>query len=129
MSSGDTSMMGGGQPFAETSWGLIQQCQDGDTPEREAGLESLFRRYWGPVYLFIRRNWDCDADRAKDLTQGESDGIEKLLASTREESIIQFDLPDLDQPVSEPEAQGDPDEVLERKGEAPSIVTSDFIEP
>lgn len=66
-----TSLMGGGRPFPETSWSLIQACQqsaDADT-EQQASLERLFRLYWGPVYLHIRRHWTQDVEQAKDLTQ------------------------------------------------------------
>ncbi len=54
--------------FPDTSWGLILRCQERDEAFR-VHLDQLFRRYWGPVYAYVRRNWANDDETAKDLTQ------------------------------------------------------------
>lgn len=69
MARDETSILGGPQPFPGTSWSLIRLAQDPNAPAYRASLEILFRKYWGPVYFFIRRNWCCDVEQAKDLTQ------------------------------------------------------------
>lgn len=56
-------------PFPTTCWTVIRAGQDRDSPRYQASLETLYRRYWGPVYLHIRRHWSADVEDAKDLTQ------------------------------------------------------------
>ena len=57
------------QPFPETNWSLIHQCQDSDPENLRASLDILFRKYWSPVYFYIIRYWTRDPEQAKDLTQ------------------------------------------------------------
>ena len=53
--------------FPATSWASVLAARDGS--QRAAHLDRLFRSYWMPVFLFIRRSWNkSDAD-AGDLTQ------------------------------------------------------------
>ncbi len=49
--------------FKTTSWTLIANAQ-----HDEADLEDLLRRYWSPVYAYLRRKGNQPADAA-DLTQ------------------------------------------------------------
>lgn len=53
-----------GARFATTNWSMIVSAR-GD----RAGLEALLRRYWSPVYAYLRRHGHGSADAA-DLTQG-----------------------------------------------------------
>lgn len=69
MNGDDTSLLGGPRPFPQTSWNLIRGGQDVEGPAYRASLETLYRKYWGPVYFYIRRNWSRDVESAKDLTQ------------------------------------------------------------
>ena len=57
------------RPFPTTLWTLIGLCNDGSDSEFRSNLEELCNRYWPPVYFYIRRNWEPDRDRAKDLCQ------------------------------------------------------------
>jgi RNA polymerase sigma factor (sigma-70 family) len=63
MQSGDTTLGGGGQAFPETSLGFAGGLRDGSS------LETLSRRYWKPVYSYIRIAWAKSNEDAKDLTQ------------------------------------------------------------
>src|SRR5262245_37525296 len=54
--------------FPTTQWSLLAQATvSGDPAGREA-LEDLCRRYWSPLYQFIRARGYSEAE-AKDLTQ------------------------------------------------------------
>ena len=48
-------MMGDGPGFATTHWSYILQAQDASSPKYQAALAELIRRYWKPVYFFVRR--------------------------------------------------------------------------
>jgi RNA polymerase sigma-70 factor (ECF subfamily) len=63
MNSGDTTLGGGRAAFPETSIGFVGGLRDG------ASLETLSRRYWKPVYSYIRIAWAKSNEDAKDLTQ------------------------------------------------------------
>lgn len=69
MKSRDTSLGGSGVNFAETVWGLIERARDASPPVRQAGLDELARKYWKPVYHYLRVAWAKSNDDAKDLTQ------------------------------------------------------------
>ena len=68
--------------FPTTDWGLLKNLKGNDPIFRAAGLEILAKRYWRPVYCFLRRSGHDDAD-SKDLTQAffigwiEKDGFAK----------------------------------------------------
>jgi RNA polymerase sigma-70 factor (ECF subfamily) len=53
--------------FPATSWSCVIAARDGR--EREAHLDRLFRAYWQPVFLFIRRSWNKGDEEARDLAQ------------------------------------------------------------
>jgi RNA polymerase sigma-70 factor (ECF subfamily) len=63
-----TDMGGPGCAFLTTQWSLIEELQAG-TDEDSMLIDSLLRRYWKPVYYYLRRR-GCDNEQAKDLTQG-----------------------------------------------------------
>ena len=55
--------------FATTRWTLVLAAGDAAHPAGAEALEELCRRYWFPLYAFIRRK-GYDAHHAQDLTQG-----------------------------------------------------------
>ncbi|MBI4616224.1 MAG: hypothetical protein HY720_21600 [Planctomycetes bacterium] len=69
MSKKETSLMGGPAPFPPTSWTIIRHGQDSRAPAYRESIEALYKKYWGPVYFYIRRNWKHDVETSKDLTQ------------------------------------------------------------
>ncbi len=71
MRSEDKTEMGGVQEaFLTTHWSLVNDiCFSGDTDRNRALVELLIRRYWKPVYCYLRRK-GYDNEQAKDLTQG-----------------------------------------------------------
>lgn len=54
--------------FGTTHWSLVLAARDEDSPNGAEALEQLCRRYWSPVYVFIRRRGH-GPDDAQDLTQ------------------------------------------------------------
>ena len=60
---------GGNRRFETTRWTLVSAAGRRDTPESRAALSDLCRRYWYPVYAYVRRR-GRNADDALDLTQG-----------------------------------------------------------
>jgi hypothetical protein len=65
----ETSLGGPSSPFPQTQWGLVTRATDASPEVRRAGLEELCRRYWKPVYGYLRRIWPRSVEDAKDLTQ------------------------------------------------------------
>ena len=55
-------------PFPTTRWSRVVAAGDPAEPEARAALAELCRRYWYPIYAFIRRKGH-DPDEALDLTQ------------------------------------------------------------
>jgi RNA polymerase sigma-70 factor (ECF subfamily) len=51
-----------------TDWGLFADLRGGSSRARRAALDILARRYWKPVYAFLRHTGH-DQEAAKDLTQ------------------------------------------------------------
>jgi RNA polymerase sigma-70 factor (ECF subfamily) len=60
----DTSLGGEGRSFPPTTTGVTERF-----PRDRAGLETLCRRYWKPVYAYLRSAFGKDNEDAKDLTQ------------------------------------------------------------
>jgi RNA polymerase sigma factor (sigma-70 family) len=54
--------------FSTTHWSLVVQAGDKNRPSAKTALEVLCRRYWFPLYAFVRREGYQDHD-AQDLTQ------------------------------------------------------------
>jgi hypothetical protein len=57
-----------GRRFASTHWSVVLAAGQRDSPESEAALATLCRRYWYPLYAYARRRLP-DAEQAQDLTQ------------------------------------------------------------
>jgi RNA polymerase sigma factor (sigma-70 family) len=70
MSFVDTSLGGTKKDFPKTAWDLVQQARDPSDDVRRAGLEELCRRYWKPVYYYVRISCAKSNEEAKDLAQG-----------------------------------------------------------
>jgi RNA polymerase sigma factor (sigma-70 family) len=62
------SSQGGPIAFTTTHWSVVLEAQ-GPTPAAQAALEKLCRKYWRPIYGFVRRQ-GTDSEEAQDLTQG-----------------------------------------------------------
>lgn len=57
-------------PFPTTEWTQFFALRDGEDPEgRRLALEHLYRRYWAPLYSYLRRR-GFDQERTSDLLQG-----------------------------------------------------------
>jgi DNA-directed RNA polymerase specialized sigma24 family protein len=55
--------------FSQTHWTTVLHAQ-GVSPSADEALNKLCRRYWPPVYAFIRRRWNQHSPpKAEDLTQ------------------------------------------------------------
>jgi RNA polymerase sigma-70 factor (ECF subfamily) len=55
------------RPFTNTHWSVVAQAA-GDSQQARAALETLCRKYWYPIYAFIRRR-GSNHHEAEDLTQ------------------------------------------------------------
>jgi RNA polymerase sigma factor (sigma-70 family) len=55
-------------PFATTHWSMVLAARDKNSPVSVEALETLCRRYWYPLYAFVRRVGKSPHD-AEDLTQ------------------------------------------------------------
>ena len=55
--------------FPGTRWSIVIQVQASDPGLVEEALEEICRRYWYPIYAFLRKKGRTPAD-AEDLTQG-----------------------------------------------------------
>lgn len=64
-----TSMGGTAEAFLTTHWSAIGKIAAGDDTADHALINELLKRYWKPVYCFLRRR-GYDNEQAKDLTQG-----------------------------------------------------------
>ncbi len=69
MNHADTSLGGTGQRFPETTMGFAGTLASGGRDVPPEGVETLSRRYWKPVYSYIRIAWAKSNEDAKDLTQ------------------------------------------------------------
>ncbi len=56
-------------PFPSTRWSVVAGSIDPAGEARRANLDSLFARYWPPVYSFLLRHGARDPDEARDLAQ------------------------------------------------------------
>jgi RNA polymerase sigma-70 factor (ECF subfamily) len=55
--------------FSATHWSIVLAAARSTEPQAQQALEELCRRYWYPVYAFLRRKGRSPHD-AEDLTQG-----------------------------------------------------------
>ena len=64
-----TSMGGKRDAFLTTEWSVIDLIRDGRKSSSVALTNDLLRKYWKPVYCYLRRK-GYHNEQAKDLTQG-----------------------------------------------------------
>jgi RNA polymerase sigma factor (sigma-70 family) len=69
MKTGETSQGGSRSGFPETAWDVVARAKDPSAEVRRAGFDELSRRYWKPIYHFIRVAWAKPNEDAKDLVQ------------------------------------------------------------
>lgn len=69
MARADTSIGGDGNRFPATTQGILASLRQPVSQTPSAGLEVLCRRYWKPVYRYVRTVWAKSNEDAKDLTQ------------------------------------------------------------
>ncbi len=70
MAGRDETSLGGPSPaFPATNSRFLEGLQDPAGPAGRATLEELCRRYWKPVYCFVRLSGSSSNEDAKDLTQ------------------------------------------------------------
>lgn len=55
-----------GSAFPPTLWSKLAALRDATPADRDALLDQLLRRYWKPVYCYLRRA-GCAEQDAKDL--------------------------------------------------------------
>ncbi len=55
--------------FSTTSWSVVLTAGQNDLAGAAAALEQICRKYWYPIYAFVRRR-GADRQDAEDLTQG-----------------------------------------------------------
>ncbi|MCL4176168.1 MAG: sigma-70 family RNA polymerase sigma factor [Verrucomicrobia bacterium] len=58
-----------GARFTATRWSIVRACADPASPGAREALEELCRRYWYPLYAYVRRSGHPSHD-AEDLVQG-----------------------------------------------------------
>lgn len=64
-----TDMGGPKSDFPTTRWSEIGEAKTRDQAHRRAVIDDLAKKYWKPVYCYLRRK-GYDNEAAKDLTQG-----------------------------------------------------------
>lgn len=67
MANADTELGGLNQNFPATTVGMVSALKS--PLEKRAGLGTLSRRYWKPIYRYVRIAWAKSNEDAKDLTQ------------------------------------------------------------
>lgn len=69
MNQPDTTLGGSGRHFPETTVGFLSLLRQATEVGYREALEILCRRYWKPVYAYVRVGWSKTNEDAKDLTQ------------------------------------------------------------
>jgi len=69
MATGETSLGGSGRDFPKTAGDMLSKVRDPSSQVRREGFEELSRRYWKPVYCYVRLAWAKTNEDAKDLAQ------------------------------------------------------------
>src|SRR5437867_9766320 len=64
-----TELGGVRRDFPSTCWSRFSAALPEDLASRRAAVEELSRRYWKPIYAYIRAKWAKTNEDAKDLTQ------------------------------------------------------------
>jgi RNA polymerase sigma factor (sigma-70 family) len=65
----DTTLGEASGRFPETAHDLLASIREPDGPQYRAALSTLCRRYWKPVYMYVRTALAKSNEDAKDLTQ------------------------------------------------------------
>lgn len=63
------SGISGSREFPSTSWSVILNARDPESPDYARHLRRLVELYWRPVYCVVRHAWAKSHHDAKDLTQ------------------------------------------------------------
>src|SRR5436190_19867653 len=80
----ETDMGGEQRAFAETAHDMVAGLRSGQGPEYRKAFDEFCRRYWKPVYAYVRAAWAKGNEESKDLTQAfflwlaESDALSKF---------------------------------------------------
>ena len=59
----------GSDPFETTQWSVVIAAGKDSSPEARQALATLCQKYWGPLYIFVRRK-NYTVEDAQDITQG-----------------------------------------------------------
>jgi RNA polymerase sigma factor (sigma-70 family) len=81
----NTSLGGEPNAFPPTTQGIVSGLQGADGSLYRATFEEICRRYWKPVYVYLRAAWAKDNETAKDLTQA------FFLSLTEGDTLKRFD--------------------------------------
>ncbi|MBI2899489.1 MAG: sigma-70 family RNA polymerase sigma factor [Planctomycetes bacterium] len=65
----DTTLGGADRRFPDTTWQIVTRLHATGDAEYRAGMELLCRRYWKPIYTWVRIACARSNEDAKDLTQ------------------------------------------------------------
>lgn len=65
----ETTMGGKRGSFQTTQWSDLRRAKTRDKERRRSSVNNLLKRYWKPVYCYLRRKGYTN-ENAKDLTQG-----------------------------------------------------------
>jgi RNA polymerase sigma factor (sigma-70 family) len=63
-----SKLQDGSPQFTTTLWTVVLEAGSGDSADANNAMEQLCRRYWYPLYAFVRRSGKSSHD-AQDLTQ------------------------------------------------------------
>jgi len=69
LKSTETEIAGRSDSFEATHWSVVISAGNQRSPQAEAAMARLCQAYWYPLYVFVRRQGQSDAD-AQDLVQG-----------------------------------------------------------
>lgn len=81
----ETSLGGPRNDFPLTTQGIVSGLKDGDDLRYRASFEQICRRYWRPVYAYIRAAWAKEPETAKDLAQA------FFLSLSEDDALKRFD--------------------------------------
>ncbi len=65
----ETNMGGEQRSFGETAHDMVAGLRNPNGPEYKKAFEDFCRRYWKPVYAYVRAGWAKGNEESKDLTQ------------------------------------------------------------
>jgi RNA polymerase sigma-70 factor (ECF subfamily) len=65
----ETNMGGEQRSFAETAHDMVAGLRNPAGPDYDKAFDEFCRRYWKPVYAYVRAAWAKKNEEAKDLTQ------------------------------------------------------------